>query len=76
MQHKELIMHATGFPQALEIMENLERYKKCSMHRKMMEFEKTSTFMEKSWNFVKYFDETTNSQKTSCQTHKTCVSDS
>ena len=26
--------------------------------------------------FVKQFDETTSSQKTSCQTHKICVSDS
>ena len=34
-----------------------------------MEFEKTSLIMEKSWNFVKYFDETTSSQKSSCQTH-------
>ena len=25
--------------------------------------------MEKSWNFVKLFDETTSSQKTSCRTH-------
>ena len=32
--------------------------------------------MEKSWNFVKSYDKTTSSQKTSCQTHKTCVSDS
>ena len=32
--------------------------------------------MEKSWNFVNKFDETTSSQKTSCQTHKTCVIDS
>ena len=32
--------------------------------------------MEKSWNFVNKFDETTSSQKTNCQTHKTCVSDS
>ena len=26
--------------------------------------------MEKSWNFVNNFDETTSSQKNSCQTHK------
>ena len=26
--------------------------------------------MEKSWNFVKYYDKTTSCQKTSCQTHK------
>ena len=30
-----------GFPQALEIMENLEITKKSSMHGKIMEFEKT-----------------------------------
>ena len=30
----------TGFPQALEIMENLENCKKSSMHGKIMEFEK------------------------------------
>ena len=32
---------AAGFPQALEIMENLEKHKKSSMHGKIMEFEKT-----------------------------------
>ena len=31
----------SGFPQALEIMENLENYKKSSMHGKIIEFEKT-----------------------------------
>ena len=31
---------ATGFPQALEIMENLENTQKSSMHGKIMEFEK------------------------------------
>ena len=31
--------------------------------------------MEKSWNFVYVFEETTSIQKTSCQTHTTCVSD-
>ena len=30
----------TGFPQALEIMENLENHKKSSMHGKIMESEK------------------------------------
>ena len=30
----------TGFPQALEIMENLEIHEKSSMHGKIMEFEK------------------------------------
>ena len=30
----------TGFPQALEIMENLENHKKSSMRGKIMEFEK------------------------------------
>ena len=30
----------SGFPQALEIMENLENHKKSSMHGKIMEFEK------------------------------------
>ena len=46
---------ASGFPQALEIMENLENTKKSSMHGKIMEFEKKKTWiiMEKSWNFVK-----------------------
>ena len=34
------IMHFSGLPQALEIMENLENHKKCSMHGKIMEFEK------------------------------------
>ena len=29
----------SGFPQALEIMENLENHKKSSMHGKIMEFE-------------------------------------
>ena len=31
---------------------------------------------EQSWDFVKQVDKTTGSQKTCCQTHKTCVSDS
>ena len=43
----------SGFPQALEIMENLENHYKSSMHGKVMEFEKTWIIMEKSWNFVK-----------------------
>ena len=33
-------MNVTGFPQAQEIMENLENQKKSSMHGKVMEFEK------------------------------------
>ena len=36
-----MIGHYTGFPQALEIMENLENHEKSSMHRKIMEFAKT-----------------------------------
>ena len=32
--------HLTGFPQALEIMENLENHPKSSMHGKIMESEK------------------------------------
>ena len=43
----------SGFPRALEIMENLENQKKSSMHGKIMEIEKTWMIMEKSWNFVK-----------------------
>ena len=35
----KLHMHRTGFPQALEIMENLENHEKSSMHGKIMEFE-------------------------------------
>ena len=39
------------------------------MHGKVMEFEKKPwIIMEKLWNFVKQFDETTSSQKTSCPT--------
>ena len=33
--------HNPGFPQTLEIMENLENHEKSSMHGKIMEFEKT-----------------------------------
>ena len=33
-------MFFPGFPQALEIMENLENHLKSSMHGKIMEFEK------------------------------------
>ena len=33
--------YRTGFPQALDIMENLENHKKSSMHGKIMEFEKS-----------------------------------
>ena len=40
----------TGFPRALE---NLENHKKSSMHGKIMEFEKKLKNYEKSWNFVK-----------------------
>ena len=43
--------------------------KKRSKHGKIMEFEKTWIIMEKSWNFMKSFDKTNSSQKTSCQTH-------
>ena len=35
-----LCLDTTGFPRALEIMENLENHKKSSMHGKIMEFEK------------------------------------
>ena len=43
--------------------------KKSSMHGKIMEFEKKPCIiMVKSWNFVKQFDETLSSQKTSCRT--------
>ena len=31
-----------GFPQALEIMENLENHKKSSSHRNIMEFKKNN----------------------------------
>ena len=34
-------VHIPGFPQALEIMENLENHEKSSMHGKIMEFAKT-----------------------------------
>ena len=69
-------LHVTGFPQALEIMENLEITKKSYMHGKIMEFEKNLNNHGKIMKFCEYFDETTSSQKTSCQTHKNCVSDS
>ena len=55
-------------------MENLEITKKKIHAWKKIEFEKTLNNLENSWNFVKYFDETTSSQKTSCKTHKTCDS--
>ena len=42
----------TGFPQALEIMENMENLEKSSMHGKIMEFEKTCIIMKKIWNFI------------------------
>ena len=53
MVHPDLTVSNSGFPQALEIMENLEIHKKSSMHGKIMEFEKNWIIMEKSWNFVK-----------------------
>ena len=37
---KKMCAHIAGFPQALEIMENLENHEKSSMHGKNMEFEK------------------------------------
>ena len=43
---------ASGFPQALEVMENLENHQKSSMHGKIMEFEKKNNH-GKSWNFQK-----------------------
>ena len=74
--HNHRPTHSTGFPQALEIMENLENHPKIPCMEKSWNLKKTWIIMEKSWNFAKKFDETTSSQKTSCQTHKTCVSDS
>ena len=47
-----VLLWVAGFPQALEIMENLENHPKSSMHGKIMEYEKTWIIMEKSWNFV------------------------
>ena len=38
-----------------------------------MEIEKNLIIMEKSWNFVKLFDETNSSRKTSCQSHTKLV---
>ena len=35
-----LSVYSAGFPQALEIMENLENHPKSSMHGKIMEFKK------------------------------------
>ena len=52
MNHKITVL-STGFPQALEIMKNLENHQKSSMYGKIMEFEETWIIMEKSWNFVK-----------------------
>ena len=43
----------SGFPQALEIMENLENHQIKFHAWKIMEFEKNWIIMEKSWNFVK-----------------------
>ena len=34
-------LHHSGFPQVLEIMENLENHEKSSMYGKTMELEKT-----------------------------------
>ena len=65
-----LLQIVNGFPQALE---NLENHKKSSMHGKIMEFEKNWIIMEKLLNFV---TEPQVARKTSCQTHKFCVSDS
>ena len=41
----------TGFPQALEIMENLENHQKSSMHGKIMEFEKNLNYRGKIMEF-------------------------
>ena len=40
-KQSDLALPYSGFPQALEIMENLENHKKSSMHGKIIEFEKT-----------------------------------
>ena len=37
---KRVNLKSTGFPRALENLENLENQKKSSMHGKIMEFEK------------------------------------
>ena len=50
--------------------------RKSAMHGKIMEFEKTVSNHGKIVEFCEIFDETTSIQKTSCQTHKTCVSNS
>ena len=42
-----------GFPQALEIMENLENHLKSSMHGKIMEFEKNLNNHDKIIEFCK-----------------------
>ena len=43
----------SGFPHALEIIENLENYKKSSMHGKIMEFEKNLNNHGKIMEFLK-----------------------
>ena len=40
MQSEVHLNICTGFPRALEIVENLENHQKKSMHGKVMEFEK------------------------------------
>ena len=55
-------------------MENLENPQKKFHAWKIMEFEKKLNNRGKIMEFCEIFDETTSSQKTSCQTHKTCVS--
>ena len=42
---------STGFPQAQEIMENLENHKKSSMLRKIMEFGKNLNYHGKIMEF-------------------------
>ena len=70
------LVFRTGFPQALEIMENLENHKS-SMHGKIIEFEKNLNNHGKIMEFCEIIKrETNSSQKTICQTHKFCASDS
>ena len=49
-------------------MENLENTEKSSMYGKIMEFEKNMNNRGKIMTFMKWFEETTSSQKTSCRT--------
>ena len=71
-----LIYHVSGFQHALEIMENLENQEKKFHAGKNHGIWKSLNNHGKIMEFCEIIWQNHRSQKTCCQTRKTCVSDS